>query len=123
MSHPEVDKPRSDPPTCVQRDRKVTVQRPSASPWTNQWGWTAALEGCDRIVRLAKSAGSRIEILPAAGITPENVHDLIHATSCNQVHGSFRQQRQDPAGCVASGSYPTTCQKHVAAARAALDRA
>jgi copper homeostasis protein len=86
-------------------------------------GRVTALEGSDQIARLKRLAGGRIEVLPAAGITPENVSDLIRATGCDQVHGSFRERRHDPAGCVSDGNYPGACFSRVAAARAALDNA
>ncbi len=86
-------------------------------------GRNTALEGLDQIARLTRSAGSRTEVLPCAGITPENVTDLVRAVGCTQVHGSFRELRCDPAGCVASGSYPATSQSRVAKARSALDTA
>ncbi len=84
-------------------------------------GRETATEGRDQIARLRKIAGSRIEVLPGGGITPENVTDLVRAIGCDQVHGSFRELCYDPAGCVANGSYPRTSQNRVAEARAALD--
>jgi len=85
-------------------------------------GRDTAWEGREQIARLGRLAGNRIEILPGSGITPESVTALIHATGCDQVHGSFRQMRHDPAGCVADGSYPATSQSRVAEVRAALNR-
>lgn len=49
-----------------------------------------AIGGRDLIRQLIDRARGRIEVLPAGGINPENVRDLIAATGCNQVHGSFR---------------------------------
>lgn len=54
-----------------------------------------ALAGASRIASLVRQAAGRIEILPAAGITGENVVELLRQTSCNQVHGSLRGMRQD----------------------------
>jgi copper homeostasis protein len=84
-------------------------------------GHNSALEGCDQLARLRNIAKGRIEILPAAGITPDNVVALVKATGCDQVHGSFGQLLYDSAGCVADGHYPGTCQDRVARTRAALD--
>jgi len=84
-------------------------------------GRETALQGRDQIARLRRLAGSSIEVLPGAGITPDNVTDLVHATGCDQVHGSFGEPHCDPAGCVADGHYPGTSRNRVAQARAALD--
>ena len=84
-------------------------------------GSATAAEGQSQIARLLQLAANRIEILPAGRISPDNVGDLIRATGCNQVHGSFGTLRQDPAGCISDSSYPSTCQLSVARTRAALD--
>ncbi len=77
-------------------------------------GSATAAEGQSQIARLLQLAANRIEILPAGRISPDNVGDLIRATGCNQVHGSFGTLRQDPAGCISDSSYPSTCQLSVA---------
>jgi copper homeostasis protein len=46
-------------------------------------------EGASEIARYIMHAAGRVEVLPAAGIRPENVDDLIRATGCNQVHASL----------------------------------
>ncbi|HEY3787990.1 MAG TPA: copper homeostasis protein CutC [Urbifossiella sp.] len=53
-------------------------------------GAATAAEGAEKIARLMDRAAGRIEILPAGGIGPQNVEELIKITGCNQVHGSFR---------------------------------
>jgi copper homeostasis protein len=49
-----------------------------------------ALAGAPCIARLVRLASGRIEVLPASGITPDNVAELLQQTSCDQVHGSLR---------------------------------
>ena len=48
-----------------------------------------AEEGMPRIRELVERFGTRIEILPAAGIGPENAAKIVAATGCDQLHGSF----------------------------------
>ncbi len=48
-----------------------------------------AMEGSTVLQKLVARADGRIEILPGAGITPNNAGALLAATGCNQVHGSF----------------------------------
>lgn len=55
----------------------------------------SAFEGSSLISELNKSAVGRIEILPGGGINRNNVREMVNATGCNQVHGSFRQQKTD----------------------------
>jgi copper homeostasis protein len=50
-----------------------------------------ACDGAAEIARYIIHAARRIEILPAAGIRPENVNALIRATGCGQVHASLRE--------------------------------
>jgi copper homeostasis protein len=51
---------------------------------------TACL-GAAEIARYIAHAAGRIEILPAAGIRPENVEALLRETGCIQVHASLRE--------------------------------
>lgn len=53
-------------------------------------GKPSALEGAAAIRALVRQAAGRIEVLPGAGISPGNVAELVRATGCGQVHGSFR---------------------------------
>jgi copper homeostasis protein len=45
-----------------------------------------ALEGADVLTQLIERAEGPIQILPAGGIRPHNVKELIQRTRCNQVH-------------------------------------
>jgi copper homeostasis protein CutC len=53
-------------------------------------GEVTAKAGATQIAELVRQAGGRIEILPAGGIRPENVADLVRQTHCTQVHSSAR---------------------------------
>jgi len=86
-------------------------------------GRETAVAGAARIATLQRLAAQRIEILPASGIVAGQIGPLLHATGCEQVHGSFRRWHRDPAACLGQDSYPATCQELVAAARRALDQA
>src|SRR5690348_7055655 len=44
-----------------------------------------SLEGADLIKRLVEHANGRIEILPAGGIRPNNVKEVLRRTGCRQV--------------------------------------
>jgi copper homeostasis protein len=50
----------------------------------------SAIEGAELIRGLIERAAGRIEILPGAGISPENAASLIVHTGARQIHGSFR---------------------------------
>lgn len=89
-----------------------------------------AAKGADRIARLVDAARGRIEILPAAGIRPENVRDLIARTGCDQVHASLRGSRTDPSmshhpglrfGTDDADTYAVTDIESVRRMRAALE--
>lgn len=54
-----------------------------------------AMEGAGLIAKLIEQAQGRIEVLPAGGIRPHNVRELIAATKCSQVHASLRGPRED----------------------------
>lgn len=87
-------------------------------------GKPTALEGAEHLARLRQLAEDKIQILPGAGVTPENVVELLRITGCDQVHGSFCEVRHDPGrGIVFADTYPATSQHRVAAARRALDGA
>ena len=59
-------------------------------------GQPTALAGMAVIARLIERAGSRIEILPAGGIRPDNIQRIIATTGCTQVHTSLRDPRRPP---------------------------
>ena len=53
--------------------------------------------GVSLIAELIRQAAGRIEILPAGGVTPENVGEIVGRTGCDQVHASLRSDRHDPS--------------------------
>ncbi len=75
-------------------------------------GSPTALAGADVIRELIEHARDRIEILPAGGIAPANVRELVARTGCRQVHGSFRRL---------GGPHESTDFDAVAAMRERLD--
>src|SRR5262249_7626482 len=89
-----------------------------------------AQKGAALIRRLIERAAGRIEVLPAAGINASNVAEVVAQTGCDQVHGSFRGQREDrstsarPAirfGASPEGCIDATCAERVREVRAILD--
>lgn len=48
-------------------------------------------QGLDRIREIIEYADRGIEIIPAGGITPANVLEVVSKTGCDQVHGTFSQ--------------------------------
>ncbi len=54
-----------------------------------------APEGAELIRQLREHAGGRIEVLPGAGITVENVRQVVDRTGCTQVHLTAFAERQD----------------------------
>ena len=55
-------------------------------------GKDTALEGAETINQLIKQASGRISIMPGAGITPENITELLQKTDANEFHGTFKSQ-------------------------------
>jgi len=55
-------------------------------------GYDTAIEGAGIINKLIEQAGDRIIIMPGAGITPENINELIRKTGANELHGTFRSR-------------------------------
>lgn len=80
-----------------------------------------ALAGRAQIAQLQKAAGEKIEILPGAGVTAENVAELLQSTGCRQVHGTFRTEHRDRSGPVSGDTYLRTSRAKVAAMRAVLN--
>jgi copper homeostasis protein len=90
-----------------------------------------AIEGAAMVAALEQRAGGRIEILPAGGINPACVVELLQRTGCRQVHGSLRMSRVDPStaarplvrfGAVGSeDQYGTTSLEAVKQMRVLLD--
>jgi copper homeostasis protein len=56
-----------------------------------------ALEGSDTLEILHKQARGRIELLPASGIKPSNVRELLRRVPLSQVHASLKSERDDPS--------------------------
>ena len=54
-----------------------------------------AMEGAATIREMIAYAKGRIEIMPGAGIRPNNVLELIEKTGCSQIHASLRGTRID----------------------------
>ena len=48
-----------------------------------------AMAGVQVLKRLIEAAGERIEVMPGAGVTPDNVASLVKLTGARAVHGSF----------------------------------
>lgn len=59
-------------------------------------GAATAEAGAGRLAELVRHAGSRIEVLPAGGVRPQNVAALVRATGCGQVHAAVRVDAPDP---------------------------
>lgn len=55
----------------------------------------AAPRGADLIRRLIERADGRIEVLPGAGITVENVRQFVASTGCTQIHMTAFGSRTD----------------------------
>jgi copper homeostasis protein len=55
-------------------------------------GYDSAIEGAEVIRRLIEKADDRIIIMPGAGITPENISELIEKTEARELHGTFRNR-------------------------------
>jgi copper homeostasis protein len=65
----------------------------------------AAPEGAELIKQLLERAEGRIEVLPGAGITVDNVRQLVDRTGCTQVHLTAFAERQDPSTLSNAGIY------------------
>ena len=55
-------------------------------------GYDTAIEGSEVIRKLIEKAGERIIVMPGAGITPENIVELIRKTGAMELHGTFRSR-------------------------------
>ncbi len=92
---------------------------------------SSAPAGADTIRAMVEHTAGRMEILPGCGVKPDNVAELLQATGCRQVHGSFKTVHLDvsathnPAVSFSGGVCPPEEQISVtdgAAIRAALER-
>ena len=80
-----------------------------------------AWDGREQIAQLQQVSSGRIEILPGAGVSPENAMPLVRATGCNQIHGSFKRMQRDSAGSLSEHERPMTCQELIKLTRFTLD--
>lgn len=55
-------------------------------------GKDTALEGAEIIRQLIEKSSERISIMPGAGITPENIAELLQKTNATEFHGTFKGQ-------------------------------
>ena len=55
----------------------------------------SAMLGAETIAQMVRFAQGAIEILPGAGVTPDNVLRLLEITGCTQVHLSRRRELRD----------------------------
>ncbi|MDR1950760.1 MAG: copper homeostasis protein CutC [Bacteroidales bacterium] len=80
-------------------------------------GKNTAIEGAEVIAQLIEKANGRIIIMPGAGLTPENVSELIEKTRTTEIHGTFRSQYpskmnyKNPVFAL-SGSVPTLLDEY-----------
>jgi copper homeostasis protein CutC len=92
-------------------------------------GAPTAIEGRVEIAKLVQRAAGRIKVLPAGGIRPDNVAQLLCETGCSQVHASLRSERPDstlelkPQLKQQMGERRATDAKLVREMRAVLDQA
>jgi copper homeostasis protein len=52
-------------------------------------------DGATLVAELIRRGVGRIKVLPAGGIRPWNVGELIDRTGCDQVHASLRERKDD----------------------------
>lgn len=57
----------------------------------------SAVEGADTIAVLVRRAGGRIAVMAGAGVSPENVRDLVTRTGVRDVHASAKALRESGA--------------------------
>ena len=57
----------------------------------------SAVEGADTIAALVRRAGGRIGVMAGAGVSPENVRDLVTRTGVRDVHASAKVLRESGA--------------------------
>ncbi|MEM9346758.1 MAG: copper homeostasis protein CutC [Planctomycetota bacterium] len=79
-----------DPTTGLEKLVDLGVHRVMTSG-----GKPSAIEGSAVIRSLIEQAGSRIEVLPAGGIRPQNVAELVRETYAKQVHAALRDDKPD----------------------------
>lgn len=72
-----------------------------------------------RIARLIDAARGRIAVLPAGGVRPDNLRQLVEQTGCVQIHGSFKRRIGDIHSPF--GGHQETCGDTVRRVRQILD--
>lgn len=50
----------------------------------------SAMKGCGTLAALNKIAAGRIDIMPGAGVTPENAASILRISGCREIHASAR---------------------------------
>ena len=55
----------------------------------------SALAGAETIAALVRRAAGRIEVLPAGGINPDTVGEVLDRTGCHQIHAGVRTTGRD----------------------------
>lgn len=60
-------------------------------------GEATAMEGVESLARLAKHAAGRIEIMPAGGVSAENIAELLRSSGCHQFHTGAAISAIDPS--------------------------
>lgn len=88
--HRAFDEIRQDPQEALE-----TVIRCGCHRLLTSGCHASAWEGRDVIKDLVRQAQGRIKILAGAGITPENVCDIIRYTGVTEVHGSCKHTLRD----------------------------
>ncbi|MCL2413507.1 MAG: copper homeostasis protein CutC [Bacteroidales bacterium] len=53
-------------------------------------GQKTAVEGIPILAQLIEKADNRISIMPGAGVTPENIAEIIENTGAAEIHGTFK---------------------------------
>ena len=66
---------------------------------------STALAGIECLQNLQAQVGDQIELCAAAGVTADNVVEILNSTGLHQVHGSFKHWQQDPTTHGRSVSY------------------
>lgn len=53
-------------------------------------------DGVDRISEVVAFCQNRIGVIPAGGVTPCNLKEVVQATHCHEIHGTFSSEKEDP---------------------------
>jgi len=66
-----------------------------------------AIEGVGLLKDLVDAAGSRLEIMPGAGVTPENLVEILRVSGARSIHSSAKVDKQIAGGQIPAGWIPT----------------